>query len=122
MIYKPNAIGTSPRGFLKDSKISSSNSVSVWLVFVLIQSTTLELKKDLNIKATKRTPIENIISSDKKLNKIAEKIISKQRLSFEDGIDLFETEGSFLFLYIDLVSIKKRLEKRKSNPWVRNHK
>jgi aminodeoxyfutalosine synthase len=36
--------------------------------------------------------IGNIISSDKKLNKIAEKILNKQRLSFEDGVDLFETE------------------------------
>ena len=36
--------------------------------------------------------IENIISSDKKLNKIAEKIINNQRLNFEDGVDLFETD------------------------------
>ena len=50
--------------------------------------------------------IENITSSDKKLNKIAEKIINNQRLNFEDGVDLFETED--IHTLGKLADIKKR--------------
>ena len=35
--------------------------------------------------------IDNLISSDNKLNKISEKVQKGQRLSFQDGVDMFNT-------------------------------
>ena len=35
--------------------------------------------------------IDNLISSDNKLNKISEKVQKGERLSFQDGVDMFNT-------------------------------